>query len=222
MPKVSNQHRLLQQLKDDNNGCFWQQIEWELMIGRRSSIWHDLSTHKFCCYVEATKMHYISCRTCQKVSHKIFHKILYGDPAHPEDFDSFQFQTKFSFHYCMDHLSFWRLHQLVKEHLIFMSPQHSWQVQAPSEFQLLVLLKYLGSQGIATSNTSLTSHFSNFHWYHWEIQEKSCPSSIVTWGKFVSLIKSFGTQNNVNCYPKEVVFPQLCWFHGWHYIAFRI
>ena len=40
-----------------------------------------------------------------------------------------------------------------------MSPQHSRRVQAPSEFQLLVLLKYLGSQGIAASNTSLASHF---------------------------------------------------------------
>ena len=102
---------------------------------------------------------YISQRTCQKVLHKIFHKTLYGDPAHPEDFDSFRFQTKFLFHYCRDHPSFWRLHHLVKEHPIFMSPQHSWQVQAPSEFQLLVLLKYVGLQGIDASNTSLASHF---------------------------------------------------------------
>ena len=28
-------------------------------------MWQDLSTHKFCHYVEATKMHYISRRTCQ-------------------------------------------------------------------------------------------------------------------------------------------------------------
>ena len=48
---------------------------------------------------------------------------------------------------------------MVKDHPIFMSPQHSQRVQAPSEFQLLVLLKYLGSQGIAASNTSLASHF---------------------------------------------------------------
>ena len=129
------------------------------MKGRSSSVWHDLSTHKFCRCVEATKMHYISQRTCRKVSHKIFHKILFGDPAHPEDFDSFRFQTEFLFHYRMDRPSFWRLHQLVKDHPIFMSPQHSRRVQAPSEFQLLVLLKYLGLQGIAASNTSLTSHF---------------------------------------------------------------
>ena len=47
----------------------------------------------------------------------------------------------------------------MNDHPIFMSPQHSQRVQAPSKFQLLVLLKYLGSQGIAASNTSIASHF---------------------------------------------------------------
>ena len=75
------------------------------MIGRRSSMWQDLSIHKSCCYVEATKMCDISQRTCQKVSHKIFHKILYGDPAHPEDFDSFRFQMEVVFHYSGDFIN---------------------------------------------------------------------------------------------------------------------
>jgi len=93
------------------------------------------------------------------VSHKAFIEILFGAPAHPEDFASERSKKEFLFHYRMDRDTFWKLHTKVKDHAVFHSPTHSRRKQAPSSYQLLVLLKDLGSQGIAASKSSLASHF---------------------------------------------------------------
>jgi hypothetical protein len=55
--------------------------------------------------------------------------------------------------------NFWEIHNMIKDHQVFQRAEPSGRSQAPSAFQLLVLLKYLGSQGNAASNQNLATHF---------------------------------------------------------------
>jgi hypothetical protein len=68
---------------------------------------------------------------------------------------SFSFTTE----YRVTRLSFHDLVSHIENHPEFQSPPNSTKTQAKPEYQLLVLLKYLGTQGNAATNTSLGTHF---------------------------------------------------------------
>jgi hypothetical protein len=51
------------------------------------------------------------------------------------------------------------LHHAIKDHWVFGEAGSSTNRQAPSEYQLLVLLKYIGTQGSDSANDALTTHF---------------------------------------------------------------
>lgn len=87
----------------------------------------------------------------------LFKKILYGE--YDGDIESPRYADQFLFDYRMDRDSFFNLHTLVRDHPVFVSPRGGNRIQAPSEFQLLVFLKYLGGRGSGASNKSASSHF---------------------------------------------------------------
>jgi hypothetical protein len=75
---------------------------------------------------------------------------------HAEIYNNEQTADKeFLFHYRVTRESFHDLVSHIKNHKEFQSPSNSKKVQAQPEYQLLVLLKYLGTQGNAATNTSL-------------------------------------------------------------------
>jgi hypothetical protein len=79
---------------------------------------------------------------------------------HAEIYDTEQTTDKeFLFHYRVTRESFHDLVSHIADHPVFRSTANSKKTQAKPEYQLLVLLKYLGVQGNAAGNTSLGSHF---------------------------------------------------------------
>jgi hypothetical protein len=86
----------------------------------------------------------------------MFQAALYG--AADDSPESKRHDDEFLFHYRMTKQNFWELHDLIKDHDIFKRTGPGRQ-QGPPAYQLLVLLKYLGSQGIAASNLSMASYF---------------------------------------------------------------
>jgi len=85
----------------------------------------------------------------RKTDHSRFHEALY-DEVKVRD-------NEFLNHYRVDRESFFNLLELIKNHPIFQSKGK--RKQAPPEYQLLVLLKYLGTNGNGANAISIANHF---------------------------------------------------------------
>lgn len=86
-----------------------------------------------------------------------FKNILYGEAT--DEIDTPRYRDSFMFNFRLDRVSFFKLNELIKSHRIFDSPKEGARIQAPSEFQLLVLLKYSGVMGTDASNRSASTFF---------------------------------------------------------------
>jgi hypothetical protein len=108
---------------------------------------------------KAKTVHYQSRGKYRKLSFKRFKEILFGKVDDLDDVFSSCRKREFRKHYRVDEENFWKLHQEIKDHWVFGRPGSAKTPQAPSEYQLLVLLKYIGTQGSDSANESLTLHF---------------------------------------------------------------
>ena len=98
--------------------------------------------------LESTR--YLVDRAYRRKGRRLFAAILSGqDTEYPVT------DEEFLFHYRMTRQDFSNLLELLEEHPVFQSKPR----QAPPAHQILVLLKYLGTQGNQASNKSLGKHF---------------------------------------------------------------
>jgi hypothetical protein len=96
----------------------------------------------------------------RKRMYKRFREILYGEADDLDDLFSSRREKEFlNKHYRVDEENFWKLHHAIKDHWVFGKPGSSATPQTPSEYQLLVLLKYTGTKGSDSANELLTTHF---------------------------------------------------------------
>jgi hypothetical protein len=78
-----------------------------------------------------------------------------GTGEEPPWLNADEFQQK----YRCSHQSFHAIVDLIKDHPIFKEEGRKHKPQAPPAHQLMVLLKYLGTEGSGTSNSDLRSMF---------------------------------------------------------------
>jgi hypothetical protein len=160
MPRHNARQSLIQDLEDQLETQVSLENEWEHMFGVAPdpilatgtlfvmSMLHKVKTSR---YVRRPKY--------RKRSYKRLREILYGDDEDPDDLRSTRRKKEFLKHYRVDEENFWKLNERIKDHWVFGSPGSAKCPQAPSEYQLLVLLKYIGTQGSDAANESLTTHF---------------------------------------------------------------
>jgi hypothetical protein len=111
----------------------------------------DFTLHCLSVYAKIKNRRYLLPRVHRKRDRRKMHSEIY-DKEQTTD-------KEFLFHYRVTRESFHDLVSHIENHPEFQSPPNSTKTQAKPEYQLLVLLKYLGTQGNAATNTSIGTHF---------------------------------------------------------------
>jgi hypothetical protein len=121
--------------------------------GNPFNVLSDFTLHCLCRYAKIKNRRYLLPRHHRKRDHR---------KMHPEIYDKKRTTDKeFLFHYRVNRESLHDLVSHIENHPEFQSPPNSKKKQAKPDYQLLVLLKYLGTHGTAATNTSLASHFGS-------------------------------------------------------------
>ena len=103
-------------------------------------------------YRRLKRRRYLSRGPYRKNNFSKFREVLHGDRMTEQEF---------LFHYRVSREAFWEINDLIKNHREFR--RGNKRKQAPSEYQLLVLLKFLGTSGNGSSDKSLADHFATGH-----------------------------------------------------------
>lgn len=156
MPRTSFRKRVLGRLRSLCVRRLRMELHYEMLFdypdGKPCNFPSDFTLHCLSVYVKLKKRRYLLPRTQYKQRDRTkMHAVIY-DTEQTTD-------QEFLCHYRMTRESFQGLVPLIAQHPIFPSPVNSKKKQAKLEYQLLVLLKYLGAQGNAATNKSLGSHF---------------------------------------------------------------
>lgn len=96
---------------------------------------------------------YVNKRGTYRKRQSKFH--IYLDPNHNDNLND----REFKFHFRVSRECFWQLVDLLKDHPSFKKSGERAADPKPAEHQLLVLLKYFGSEGNAASSFNLSSFF---------------------------------------------------------------
>ena len=181
MPRLTNRKRLIDTLAKKHKRLMHWKTQFMHVLSEEESLFDDLIMLVQLRYLQVKSSRYVSRDDYRKPDLFEFHKRLHGDPDCPEDHGSQRFEDEFLNDYRLPCEAFWILHRAVRNHDVFKSPPTARRQQAPSEYQLLVLLRYLGLIGNGGSNRSLASHFSiNRHWKRAAVQRSitsRCPFS---------------------------------------------
>jgi hypothetical protein len=160
MPRFSSRRSRVKELEGELETHLFLANNWENMFGTpqdpllaTGALFVMSMLHK------AKTVRYQHRGRYRKRLYKRFKEILYGEADDPNDISSSRREKEFLKHYRIDEENFWKLHNEIKDHWVFGKPGSSKTPQAPSEYQLLVLLKYIGTQGSDAANESLTTHF---------------------------------------------------------------
>ena len=124
-------------------------------VGNSSSIYLEQAAFFESMHNQLSQCRYLFRTGYRETNHGRLREILY---VSEEEFLTTRFHTEFLFHFPVSYEAFFKLHSFVKDHPVFQS-RNSNGLQSSSEFQLLVLLKYIGSFGNAASNVSLGKFF---------------------------------------------------------------
>ncbi len=160
MPRLSQRQSLIQELEGELVKQVFLERQWENMFGvAPDALLATASLLVMSMLHKAKACRYVSRGRYRKRSYKRLQEILYGDKEDLEDFYSSRRKKEFLKHYRVDEENFWKLNEQIKGHWVFGTPGSVRKPQAPCEYQLLVLLKYIGTQGSDSANESLTTHF---------------------------------------------------------------
>jgi hypothetical protein len=155
MPRQSLKRYVLDELHDIAEMGFCRKLIAEELLGMPlDPIIVDLTLAAVFAYHKISNRRYFKRDKYRPTDHRKFHEILHG----PFVGDSRE-ETSFLFHYRMPRDDFWALASLVKDNPVFQSPPNSKRKQSLPEYQLLVLLKFLGTQGNQSSDKSIADHF---------------------------------------------------------------
>jgi hypothetical protein len=160
MPSHSPRQSLIQELECELAKQVFLETQWESMFGGApDALLSTASLLVMSMLHKAKTCRYMSRGKYRKRSYKRLKEILYGDKEDLEDLSSSRRKKEFLKHYRVDEENFWKLNEKIKGHWVFGTPGSAKNPQAPCEYQLLVLLKYIGTQGSDSANESLTTHF---------------------------------------------------------------
>lgn len=123
------------------------------MIGMKvDRMVEDVAFHAKDLLDKSRSSRYMSSRLQRKTDFSVFERTLTADIGIPRA------ENEFLFNYRMRRESFQDLADRIKGHPVFDSGNPRSR-QAPPEYQLLVLLKFLGTNGNGGGDASLASHF---------------------------------------------------------------
>jgi hypothetical protein len=156
MPRTSFRQRILGRLKGLCERRLRRELEYDRLVdfpeGNPYNVPSDFTLHCLSIYHKVKNKRYVFPRHYRKRDRRKMHAEIY-DTEQTTD-------KEFLFHYRVTRESFHDLVSHIKDHPVFQSPPNSKKTQAKPEYQLLVLLKYLGTHGNGASNTSLGNHFA--------------------------------------------------------------
>jgi hypothetical protein len=156
MPRTSYRQRILGRLKGLCERRLRRELDYDMLVdypaGNPFNVPSDFTLHCLSVYFRLKKQRYLLPRNQ--------HRTLDRRKMHAEIYDTEQTtDQEFLCHYRTTRESFHDLVRLIAHHPVFQSPANAKRKQAKPEYQLLVLLKYLGAQGNAATNKSLGRHF---------------------------------------------------------------